>query len=253
VPHNSLMEDFTLSTAENVPVYYDIATVGSRCVAFLVDYSIILLISLGLIVAVDLLRRFGLHGSSSYAIALIYLVVGTLSWGYFVVSELALNGSSIGKNLMGLRVIKEDATPIDIVDSLTRNFIRYIDSWPGTCLVGFIVMMLNTKSKRLGDYAAGTIVVRTRSVSLDKLELGESEYDFTVSRSPYLNQITPEEYQLMRDFLVRYEKIPFSKAYEIAAKITAEIAENLHLEPPRGMENCILFLRSCVKYYRHKP
>jgi uncharacterized RDD family membrane protein YckC len=247
------MEDFTLSTAENVPVYYDIATVGSRCVAFLVDYSIILLISLGLIVAVDLLRRFGLRGSTSYAIALIYLVVGTLTWGYFVVSELALNGSSIGKNMMGLRVIKEDATPIDIVDSLTRNFIRYIDSWPGTCLVGFIVMMLNAKSKRLGDYAAGTIVVRTRSVSLDKLELGESEYDFTVSRSQYLSQITPEEYQLMRDFLVRYEKIPSSKAYEIAAKITTEMAEKLHLEPPRGMENCILFLKSCVKYYRHKP
>ncbi|MBU6996255.1 MAG: RDD family protein [Theionarchaea archaeon] len=247
------MEDFTLSTSENVPVYYDIATAGSRCVAFLVDYSIILLASMGLIVTVDLLRQFGFTSFSSYAIALIYVVVGTLTWGYFVISELALNGSSIGKRMIGLRVIKEDATPIDLVDSLTRNFVRYIDLWPGTCLVGFVVMMLNAKSKRLGDYAAGTIVVRTRAVGLDKLELGESSYDDTVSRSPYLNQITSEEYQLMRDFLFRYEKIPFSKAYEIATKITSGIAEKLHIEPPRGIENCILFLKSCIKYYRHKP
>ncbi|MBU7015151.1 MAG: RDD family protein [Theionarchaea archaeon] len=247
------MEDHTLSTAENVPVYYDIATAGSRAVAFLVDYSIIVLASLALILVTDALDHFGLRGFSSYAVALIYVVVGTLTWGYFVVSELALNGSSIGKNIMGLRVIKEDATPIDVVDSLTRNFVRYIDLWPGTCLVGFTVMMLNAKSKRLGDFAAGTIVVRTRSVGLDKLELGESSYDYTVSRSPYLSQITPDEYQLMREFLVRYEKIPIHKAYMIAAKIASEMAEKLHLEAPRGMENCILFLKSCAKYYRHKP
>lgn len=241
------MEDFTLKTAENVPVRYDIATAGSRSAAFLIDYIIILLIYFGFMVLAELSQRIG-DMFSSYFIALAYLVVGTLSWAYFVINEMVLNGSSIGKQKMNLKVIKDDGSPIDLVDSLTRNFIRIVDLLPGTYLVGFLVMMLNEKSKRLGDYAAGTLVVRVRPVELDKLHIGETPYDDVVKNSN-LHLVTQEEYQLMRDFLTqRYRLSPY-KSSTIAEKLAHRIAKKLQIEPPQGRDKCLQFIQSCVKYY----
>lgn len=241
------MEDFTLQTAENVPLRYDIATVGSRFAAFIVDYLIILIVSLGFYVMAELSEVAG--GLSSYAWAIFYLVVGTLSWAYFVISEMVLDGSSIGKKRLGLRVIKDDGSSIDLVDSLSRNFIRLVDSIPGTYLVGFLIMMLNDKSKRLGDYAAGTLVVRVRSVQLDKLHLGETPYDEVV-RTSSLSLITPEEYQLMRDYLTQRHRLSPYKSSSIAYKLATRMAEKLHIEPPQNPEQRLQFIQSCVKYYK---
>ncbi|MBU7048506.1 MAG: RDD family protein [Theionarchaea archaeon] len=243
------MEDFTLQTAENVPVHYDIATAGSRCAAVLVDYGIILLILLGLGSLTYLFERMG-DVLSSYFIALFYLLVGTLSWAYFVINEMLFDGRSVGKRMLGLRVIKEDGSPIDLVDSLTRNFIRFADLLPGTYLVGFVTMMFNERFKRLGDFAAGTLVVRTRPVFLDSLELEETPYDDVVQNSPYLSQITPEEYQLLRDYLTqRYRLLPY-RSYVIAETLAARMAEKLQIEPPKGVGMCLQFIQSCVKYYK---
>ncbi len=242
------MEDFTLQTAENVPVHYDIATAGSRAAAFLVDFFIVLVISLGFIVLAGLLE--GTEDPlSPYFVALSYLIVGSLSWAYFVFSEMIFDGSSVGKSILGLKVIKEDGSPIDLVDSLTRNFIRFVDSFPGTYIVGFVTMMLNQKSRRLGDFVAGTLVVRVTSVHLDRLELPESLYDNAVQGSPYLSLITPEEYQVMRDFLAQRYRLPTFKSIRIAVKLASRMAEKLQMEPPKDIERCLQLIQSCVKYY----
>jgi len=243
------MEDFTLETAENVPLRYDIATVGSRSVAVLIDFIIIVLISVGFEAMAHLSVRIGGDILSSYFFAIFYLVVGTLSWTYFVINEIVLDGSSVGKRLLNLKVIKNDGSPIDLVGSLTRNFIRYIDFLPGTYLVGFLAMMLNDKSKRLGDYAAGTLVIRVRSVYLDRLTLEETPYDDLVKSSPYLKMITPEEYQLMRDYLTEKHRLSPYKSFRIAEKLAARMAEKFRIEPPKGHERCVQFIQSCVKYY----
>lgn len=243
------MEDFTLQTAENVPLRYDIATAGSRSAAFLIDFTIVFFITLGIQVMAALAQAVG-DFLSSYFIAIFYLVLGTLFWVYFVINEMIFDGSSIGKRMLGLRVIKDNGTPIDLVDSLTRNFVRYIDLLPGTCLVGFIVMMLNDQSKRLGDYAAGTLVVRVRSVQLDRLSLGSTTYDDVVKDSPYLSLITPEEYQVMRDYLTQRFRLSPLKSSNLAEKLAVRMAEKLHIEPPSGREECLELIRSCVKHYK---
>lgn len=242
------MEDFTLRTAENVPVHYDIATAGSRSAAFLLDYVVILIISIGLSVAAELSRSVG-DVLSSYFAALFYVVVGTSSWAYFVINEMIFNGGSIGKNVLKLKVIKEDGSPIDVVDSLTRNFVRFADLFPGTYLVGFVTMMFSNKSKRLGDFAAGTVVVRERSVQLDRLYLEDTPYDDLVKPNPGRSLITPEEYQLMRDFITQRHRLSPSKSLAIAEKLAARMAEKLQVEPPRTFEEQLQLIKSCVKYY----
>lgn len=245
----SSMEDITLQTAENISLRYDTATAGSRSAAFLIDYIIILLIVEGLNSLVHLADRIGGDVFSSYFAAVIYLILGTLLWGYFVINEIILDGSSLGKRVLGIRVIKEDGSPIDIVDSLTRNFIRFVDLLPGTCLVGFMVMMCNEKSKRLGDYAAGTVVVRVRSVQPDRMHIGDSPYDEVVKGNPHLSLITAEEYQLMRDYMAQRHRLSPYKSFSLADKLASRIAQKLELKPPKGTEQCVQFLLSCIKYY----
>lgn len=244
------MEGFTLETAENVPVRYEISTIGSRSAAFLIDFAIIVAIILGVEIMAVLPALAGQEILSSYVIALSYLVVGTLQWAYFVVNEMIFNGSSVGKKQLGLTVIKEDGSPIDLVDSLTRNFIRYVDLFPGTYLVGVVIMLLNGKSRRLGDFAAGTVVVRVSSLQLDKIEIRETIYDEAVRTSAFLSSITPKEYQLMRDYLTQRHRLPVHTSAAIAQKLANHVAEKLSIEPPRGSDKCLQLIESCVKYYR---
>lgn len=243
------MEDMAVHTAENITLHYDIATAGSRSAAFLIDYILILVIILGINALVEISEKIGTEVFSSHFAAIMYVVLGTLLWVYFVVCEQVFDGGSVGKRALGIRVIKENGFPIDMVDSLTRNFLRFVDLLPGTCLVGFVVMMLNNKAKRLGDYAAGTVVVRVRSVQPDKMQIEDTPYDDLVKKNPHLSLITAEEYQLVRDYLSqRYRLTPY-KSFSIADTLSTRIAHKLEIDPPQGTDQCVHFLLSCIKYY----
>lgn len=246
------MEDLTIETAENIFLKYDTATVGSRSAAALIDYILIFVIILGLNALINVFARWGSETINSYFVALFYILLGSLSWGYFVINEMVLNGSSIGKLALHLQVIKDDGSSIDIVDSLARNFLRYIDLLPGTYLVGIAAMMLNAQSKRLGDYVAGTVVIRTLAAPLDVLQLEENPYDETIKNNPNISAITAQEYLLMRDYLIKRDTLPEYTSYTLARKLSIRIAQKLGVEPPHGTKNYVYFIESCVKYYRQE-
>jgi hypothetical protein len=87
-----------------------------------------------------------------------------------VVFELVWNGQSPGKRWVGLRVIRTDGTPITLSESLIRNLVRLVDFMPLAYGVGVVTMFVNAQARRLGDLAAGTIVVHDRpSVTLESL------------------------------------------------------------------------------------
>ena len=91
------------------------------------------------------------------------LVVFLLRWGYYTVFEAFWNGQTPGKKLCKLRVIRDSGRQITFFESMTRNLIRVIDSLPGFYAIGIITMLCNRRSKRLGDFAAGTLVVHERA------------------------------------------------------------------------------------------
>ena len=82
-----------------------------------------------------------------------------LSWGYFVILE-GLIATTPGKLLMGLKVVKLNDEPYDWRSVLLRNIIRIIDGAPILYVVGLISIAVTEKNQRLGDLAAGTVVVR---------------------------------------------------------------------------------------------
>lgn len=171
----------TFDTPENVVFGYELAGIGSRFLAAFVDTLLIvllqlvvnvtLLLAVAAVVGDGSLLALEVSGGISLWIAVMGLAAFALLWGYYIFFETLWNGQSPGKRLVGLRVIRREGIPIDVFAALIRNLVRVIDFLPLYYGVGVVTMFVDEKSRRLGDFAAGTLVVYDRGViSLEDLE-----------------------------------------------------------------------------------
>jgi uncharacterized RDD family membrane protein YckC len=112
-------------------------------------------------------------GSATAWVAAIFGVISFVFYsGYYVLFDLFWNGQSPGKRRVGIRVIRTDGTPITISESLIRNLVRIVDFLPAMYGVGVIAMFIDKQSRRLGDLAAGTLVVHDRAaISIQSLSV----------------------------------------------------------------------------------
>ena len=138
---------------EGIELTLKVAGPIARAGAWLVDGFIRLVVVLLLQLA---LSTFGKVGIGVFA-----LMWFALEWLYPVVFEVLWHGSTPGKRLCNLRVLHENGTPVGWRASVVRNLIRAVDFLPFFYGFGMIAMLLNRDFKRLGDLAAGTIVVHT--------------------------------------------------------------------------------------------
>jgi len=169
----------SVATPENIAVKYAVAGPFTRLLAFLLDMVILgLLIGVvGLVLLITSASLAGFFGEASLhiAIGLLMLFVFLVSWLYGTLSE-AIYGRTIGKLICGLRVLTTEGRPINIAQAVIRNFLRLADTMPLVPLsavvgggnwaltvpsmgVGLLVMACNQRFQRLGDLAAGTMVV----------------------------------------------------------------------------------------------
>jgi uncharacterized RDD family membrane protein YckC len=181
---SQLDEKLLIDTPENITFGYEIAGIGSRFLAALVDTALIVLLQilvngillLVLVSSLDLGEAISSGNFASQSFSWIIALIGLISffffWGYYIFFEMLWNGQSPGKSLAKLRVIRADGTPITLTESIVRNLIRLIDFLPVYYGIGVVTMFINRQSRRLGDLAAGTLVVRegTGAISLKSLE-----------------------------------------------------------------------------------
>jgi uncharacterized RDD family membrane protein YckC len=148
-----------VETPEHVRFRFHVAGPTRRAWAYLIDG----LIRIAILLAVELLMVLatGGNGWSVKAIAggggLLFLFL--IEWGYFVFFEGAWNGTTPGKRLLKLRVVKEGGYPLSFADAVLRNLLRTADFLPLGYLLGLLVMIWDGRFMRLGDRAAGTMVV----------------------------------------------------------------------------------------------
>lgn len=90
---------------------------------------------------------------------LLFLAMFALTWFYWVACELWWDGQTLGKRVLGLRVVNADGTPVTWLPSVTRNLLRAVDALPGVYGVGLVSMLCDGAQRRLGDIVAGTLVV----------------------------------------------------------------------------------------------
>jgi uncharacterized RDD family membrane protein YckC len=162
-------DDLVVSTPERVAFQYPVAGLGSRFVAQLID-----LLLMTVLLAILSLGAIGL----GYVIndgALAFLIWDLASFcilfGYFIVSEAVWSGQTLGKRTLHLRAVGDQGEPISVSQAVIRNLVRIVDFLPLFYGIGMIALFANGKGKRLGDLAAGTVVVREHdSVRLIDLE-----------------------------------------------------------------------------------
>lgn len=146
-----LQDRLTVEGAEGLDLDVTLAGLGSRTGAATVD----LVLQTLAILAIGAIA--GLFGDAGTAVAVtgIFLVV----LGYPTAAETLANGQTVGKRVLGIAVVKADGTPVTFLSSLVRNVVRIVDILPGTYLVGAVAIFASSRNQRVGDMAAGTIVV----------------------------------------------------------------------------------------------
>jgi uncharacterized RDD family membrane protein YckC len=101
---------------------------------------------------------------SDVAFPLLALLVFLAEWFYPVFFEIGWSGQTIGKRALGLRVVNDDGTPVMWASSTLRNLLLSADMVPGTFLAGLLTSLVTRGNRRLGDLAAGTLVIHTSGV-----------------------------------------------------------------------------------------
>ncbi len=236
----------TIVTPENIPVTYQLAGIASRFLAFIID----LVIQIVLWLAGSWLFRVAAAGfqfgglSLGDFISATGIVVGyMILFAYASVFELLWGGRTPGKRLLGLRVIRDGGYPINLTASATRNVLRFLDLGilpidPLLILYGLpglLSIFLSPQYKRLGDWAAGTLVI---------VEAGGSPFTTTrtaagtaplalefMSQLKHLDRITPAEYRAVRRFVERRSTWQFGVQASLAERLARPLLAKLDLAP----------------------
>lgn len=148
-----------LETPEGIDIEFQYAGPTARVLAYLID-SIIKTVLTAIITI-----PFSFFGALGFG--LITIAYFLIEWFYPVFLEVLRNGQTYGKSSMNLQVISDDGTPINWSKSILRNLLRVVDFLPLGYLLGLISMSCSGQFKRLGDLAAGTVVVYTREKTAD--------------------------------------------------------------------------------------
>lgn len=222
--------------ALDVPLDLPLAHVGTRALAVLVDTLILILLFVAVLAATALLWGALPEGLGGWLGAIVAWTVFLLYWGYFVVSEQVLGGQTLGKRLLGLRVVAQDGTDVGPLASVVRNLLRVIDIVPGTYGIGVAAMLLSPRAQRLGDMAAGTLVVRERSGQMEA-----SQED----------RIWPDGFTTDDVALVEhYFRIQPTLKPENEARLSRQLLRWLEQDHPRALEGVATDIPPAVRLYR---
>lgn len=222
--------EYSVLTPERVSLQYDIAGIGSRGAAAIIDTVIqfvalfVILIAIGATALIGTVLNVGGGGPGAaiLLIAVYVLAVFVVTFGYYMLFEIVWSGQTPGKRALGVRVIRENGYPIRPVDAVIRNLVRVMDWLPATYGVGLITMLLNKHSKRLGDFAAGTLVVREGRRS------GSATLVMPVVAAEPMNRrgyaLSTSDATLVRDFLTRRGAMNPNARVDLAQRLASAIS-----------------------------
>jgi uncharacterized RDD family membrane protein YckC len=221
-----------VTTPERVAVEHDIAGVGSRAVAQLLDWVVILIFLIGTVLLAAVLS---LSLPPWLLITLAIIVFGAMPFAYFVIAEWRF-GATLGKRVMRIRVLTELGAPIGARESLVRNLVRVIDFLPSTYLLGGIVALISSRSQRLGDMAAGTVAVRIpkRPGGVPKAA-AVSFVDLVAADEATAGGVPPRLAEIIAEFESRRGTLTKEAQATLASKIAVRVER--HLARPPGMND----------------
>lgn len=229
--HVQLDERVTVATPEGVTIELVLAGLGSRFIARLLDTLIQAAVIFALAFA-----GFAASGNDFDGIAVAVTSVGgfAMLFGYDIVLETLNNGRTPGKTAAGIRVTGTDGEPVTFVQSAVRNLLRLADFLPALYLTGSIAIVATGRDQRLGDLAAGTIVVRERFGGRNGE--GDPAAPVTVPLAQVatwdVSAIDGEELRVVRHFLERRLAMPWPVRTYFGSEIMRRLAPKVVGAPP---------------------
>jgi uncharacterized RDD family membrane protein YckC len=258
-------DQLSIDTPEQVELRFPISGVGSRFLAVLVDtliqvFTYLLVILILVLIASSFPSSTTTSATSktpsvsdNVIYTFLFLFHFCLYAGYFTLFEAFWNGQTPGKRIFKIRVIKDSGRQLTFFEALARNMLRLIDSFPIIYLVGVIAMSCNRQQKRLGDLAAGTMVVHEQSESTssspDSSRLitaaifsAPAPQD-TIRRLPAdaavpadaVARLSPNDLNVIETFFARAIDLDVDKRADMAARLMARLSEKMMISAPPGV------------------
>lgn len=223
----------SVRTPESIAFRYELAGLGSRFLALVLDmalqFGVFAALMSGLFLAASRLATTKetvppdvQRIADAVAIAIVVAIVFMIFFGYFIAFETFWNGQTPGKRALGIRTVRDGGYGVDFGAALVRNLIRVGEFALGFYAFSALSMLVSSENKRLGDIAAGTIVVRDARLAMPKRLFEQPEPQYGATR-----YLSGEERALVRRFLERRNALTAPRRRELAAQLANRVRERV--------------------------
>jgi uncharacterized RDD family membrane protein YckC len=241
-------------TPEAVALEFRTAHLGSRILAFFLDYLIIVAVALVFFILTGVfVSTARLVVPQWLVIAFVFVLLPAWLLGYFIAFETLWHGRTPGKAALGLRVVTSEGGPVRFRHAFIRGLLGLVDFWMASGMFAVLFILFRQDNRRLGDIVAGTLVLRERSglsaptaVSFPPPP-GLEAYTATLDVSRLSNQ----EYQAVRSYLLRAQSLPPAPRYNLAVQLATPLAGRLRPAPPPGIP-AEQFLQAVAAAYQQR-
>ncbi len=234
------MQTIRITTSQNIDIDYEIAGVGERILAYLIDAAIFVLVFIALAISTAFFSA-----GDRRLIVTIVMIWGAIYVFYDLICEIFMNGQSVGKRIMKIKVISLDGGQPTIGQYMLRWLFRIVDFSLTSGLCAVISTSVSKNSQRVGDMVAGTTLIKTASrTQIEAIAFTPPDENYKVVFTQ-VTQLTDKDIVLIHEVLANYIK---SGNYEMLAIAAAKLKELLHIMT--DMDD-VMFLNTLVRDYNH--
>ena len=233
------MDNFQIETAQNISIDQNVAGIGERILAFLLDAVIQ---ALYLVLANYLLQGVDMEKGQLWVFI---LVMGLPVFLYYLVWESFWNGQTPGKAALQIRVVKMDGSKPAFSNYVTRWLLRLVDITMSSGSVAVVSILLNGKGQRLGDLAAGTTVISERPLTqLQQTLMVDLPEDY-VPKYPQVTVLSDKDVENIKTL---YRNSLRNSNHRIINSLSQKVSELLQVTP---QELPMQFIKTVIKDYNY--
>lgn len=237
------MEQFQIETAQNITINQNTSHLGERMLAYIIDTFIIVVYTILMFV---FLTSLDIDMGDQWAF---YLILSLPAFLYYLLFETLMNGKTIGKGAMNLRVVKLDGSKPNFGNYFVRWALRIIDVGITSGGAAVLTILVRGKGQRIGDIAAGTTVISEKKrVSLKDTLLRELPDDY----KPTFPQVTVFKDQEMRTIKELYDKARFNGNHNVIVSLDKRIKEVLGIQTTLKPIEFVDVIINDYNYYTQK-
>ena len=244
--------DYQLVTPEAVVLELATAGVGSRLVAFIIDAAVQSAAVFALFMAVFVAGDPG-GGSEVFAAVVVGAGLFIVLLGYPAIFETAWRGRTPGKAALGLRVVTSEGSPVRFRHAAVRAALALVDFYATGGAAAILSILITRNDQRLGDLAAGTLVVRERTGAVQphaiRFTAPSGLEDYVASLD--VSAMTPDHYVAVRTFLLRAATLPPGVRNHLANQFAEPLAARMNHTPPESV-SAETFLTCAVAKYQER-